>query len=428
MIKYGIQRVFQKHFLITTTRTTNIYNITKKCFSNTSSSSGSGNVNNSCDNNNINNNKIITSCTSKTTNSNHGRRGSLSAIQRAILNHNQELNESSTSAHKSSSSPPESSSLISKTTRKSFATRANLTCAQRVVIKLGSAVITREDECGLALGRLASIVEQTSQLHKEGRDVLMVTSGAVAFGKQKLSSELKLSMSMRETLAHHHESHDNPLLEPRAAAAVGQSGLMALYEAMFSQYGISIAQVLVNKADFSNPISRHNLGSTLFELLRLDIIPIVNTNDAVLSPALPNLDLDGVISVQDNDSLAAHLAVEVGADALFLMSDVNGIYTRPPSQDGARLLHTYDPKSHQTIIFGEKSRVGLGGMDSKVSSATWALERGVSVVICNGMEDDAISKIIAGKRVGTFFTQFEDQSVSAHTLAQNCKCLLDYKL
>ena len=195
---------------------------------------------------------------------NNGRKGSISALHRAITNHHSNHHEA-----------------INQTNPKlkSFATRSELNQAQRIVVKLGSAVITREDECGVALGRLASIVEQTSTLHMEGRDVLMVTSGAVAFGKQKLSSELRLSMSMRETLAHSNgvrEAQGKALMEPRAAAAVGQSGLMALYEAMFSQYGISIAQVLVNKTDFANPISRHNLGSTLFELLRLNIIPIVS--------------------------------------------------------------------------------------------------------------------------------------------------------
>ncbi|CAG2164936.1 unnamed protein product, partial [Oppiella nova] len=319
--------------------------------------------------------------------------------------------------------------------KNAFETRNDLKNAQRIVVKLGSAVITREDECGLALGRLASIVEQVSQLHNEGKDVLMVTSGAVAYGKQRLGAEMRMSMSMRETLSPKELfKRANP--EARAAAAVGQSGLMALYDAMFIQYGVHIAQVLVTKPDFYNPISRYNLRSTVLELLNLNIIPIINTNDAVVSPALPDSDLAGVgvglgrpivsttnpvISIQDNDSLAAHLAVEVGADSLILMSDVNGIYTLPPDQEGARLLHTYVPSSNESVTFGGKSRVGLGGMESKVMSATWALDRGVSVVICNGIEDQAINRIMSGKRIGTFFTQSKEKTVSVQALAANGK-------
>lgn len=129
-----------------------------------------------------------------------------------------------------------------------------------------------------------------------------------------------------------------------------------------------------------------------------------------------------MISVHDNDSLAASLAVEVGADALFLMSDVNGIYTKPPNEEGARLLNTYDPSAKSSITFGGKSRVGMGGMESKVNSAAWAVDRGVSVVICNGNEDDAIAKIMSGKRIGTFFTHVAESFISAQTLAQNGKC------
>ncbi|XP_054167264.1 delta-1-pyrroline-5-carboxylate synthase-like isoform X2 [Oppia nitens] len=322
--------------------------------------------------------------------------------------------------HREIDSKPFDESAHRNVLRRAFETRDDLKNAQRIVVKLGSAVITREDECGLALGRLASIVEQVSQLHNEGKDVLMVTSGAVAFGKQRLGAEMRMSMSMRETLSPKELFKlANP--EPRAAAAVGQSGLMALYDAMFTQYGVHIAQVLVTKPDFYNPISRHNLRSTVLELLNLNIIPIINTNDAVVSPAMADSDLAGVISIQDNDSLAAHLAVEANADSLILMSDVNGIYTLPPDQEGARLLHTFVSSNQESITFGNKSRVGLGGMESKVKSATWALERGVSVIICNGMEDQAITRIMSGKRVGTFFTQYQEKVVSVQTLAANAR-------
>lgn len=278
-------------------------------------------------------------------------------------------------------------------------------------MKLGSAVITREDEHGLALGRLASIVEQVAECQIEGRECIMVTSGAVAFGKQKLTQELLMSLSMRETLSpkDHTREDAGMLLEPRAAAAVGQSGLMSLYDAMFAQYGVKLAQVLVTKPDFYNEETRRNLFSTLSELISLNIVPIINTNDAVSPPPQADEDLAGVgskkvISIKDNDSLAAMLAAEVQADLLILMSDVDGMYTCPPSQEGARLIPTYTPDLGETIQFGQKSRVGTGGMDSKVKAATWALDHGVSVVICNGMQEKAIKTILAGRKIGTFFT------------------------
>lgn len=125
--------------------------------------------------------------------------------------------------------------------------------------------------------------------------------------------------------------------------------------------------------------------------------------------------------IHDNDSLAAHLAVEVGADLLILMSDVDGVFNLPPGVEGSRLLHTYSPKDNGLIQFGKLSKVGTGGMESKVFSAAWALERGCSVVICNGDTDDAVSKIISGKKVGTFFTDAKQESIAAETLAADCK-------
>ncbi|MEQ2313782.1 hypothetical protein AMECASPLE_005480, partial [Ameca splendens] len=296
----------------------------------------------------------------------------------------------------------------------SFAHRGELRKAKRIVIKLGSAVITRGDECGLALGRLASIVEQVAMLQNQGREMMIVTSGAVAFGKQRLRHEILLSQSVRHALQSGNGQHKDmsvPVLEARACAAAGQSGLMALYEAMFTQYSTCTAQVLVTNLDFHDDEKRQNLNSTLQELLRMNIVPIINTNDAVVPPPEPNSDLQGVISIKDNDSLAARLAVEMKADLLIALSDVEGLYNSPPGTDDAKLIDIFYPGDQQSITYGTKSRVGIGGMEAKVMAALWALQGGTSVVIANGtnpkITGHVITDIVEGKKVGTFFSEIK---------------------
>ncbi|KAL5234669.1 hypothetical protein ACI65C_002079 [Semiaphis heraclei] len=308
----------------------------------------------------------------------------------------------------------------------SFSDRSQLNNAQRLVIKLGSAVITREDGHGIALGRLASIVEQVAECHQEGRECIMVTSGAVAFGKQKLAHELLMSMSMRETLSPNDHLKKNLAMQLKAAAAVGQSGLMSLYDAMFSQYSIKIAQVLVTKLDFYNEETRTNLFNTLSELISMKIVPIINTNDAVTSQPQgeDHIKSNGkmVFTIKDNDSLAAMLAAEVSADLLILMSDVDGIFTLPPDHEGAKMISTYNTDMADLIQFGKKSSVGTGGMDSKVQAATWALNRGVAVVICNGMQEKAIKSIVQGTQIGTFFTNAStSNNTPVETVAENAR-------
>uniref|UniRef100_A0A7N6FIZ2 Glutamate-5-semialdehyde dehydrogenase n=1 Tax=Anabas testudineus TaxID=64144 RepID=A0A7N6FIZ2_ANATE len=297
-----------------------------------------------------------------------------------------------------------------------FAHRGELRQAKRIVVKLGSAVVTRGDECGLALGRLASIVEQVAMLQNQGREMMIVTSGAVAFGKQRLRHEILLSQSVRQAL---HSGQNQlkdmslPVLEARACAAAGQSGLMALYEAMFTQYSTCTAQVLVTNLDFHDDQKRQNLNSTLQELLRMNIVPIINTNDAVVPPPEPNIDLQGVnvISIKDNDSLAARLAVEMKADLLIALSDVEGLYNSPPGTDDAKLIDIFYPGDQQSITYGTKSRVGIGGMEAKVKAALWALHGGTSVVIANGthpkVTGHVITDIVDGKKVGTFFSEIK---------------------
>ncbi|XP_065071424.1 delta-1-pyrroline-5-carboxylate synthase-like isoform X4 [Rhopilema esculentum] len=326
--------------------------------------------------------------------------------------------------------------------------RNQLKNAKRVVVKLGSAVVTRDDECGLALGRLAAIVEQVSELQNAGKQMMVVTSGAVAYGKQRLRGEMSMQQTLRQSLNYSRNgptSHPkSSYIEPRACAAVGQGGLVSLYETMFNQYGISVAQVLVTKPDFRDQYSRANLKTTLEELLKMHCIPIVNANDVVAPPPSQDVDLAGVISLKDNDSLAALFAVEMNADLLILLSDVDGIYTGPPDLETSRFIDVFRPGDIENIKFGGKSRVGLGGMESKVRAATWALENNCAVVIANGEFKDAniIKDIVNGRRIGTFFTlaekigaSIEDQAAKARegsralqSLSPNQRAEIIYRL
>merc|ERR1719348_1059165 len=309
--------------------------------------------------------------------------------------------------------------------KKAFASRSELKNAKRVVIKMGSTVVTREDGQGLALGRLAAIVEQISEIQNSGAECIMVTSGAVAFGKQKLSQELLMSMSMRETMSSVDRSTELKNIAQhelkRPNAAVGQSGLMSLYEAMFRNYGILVGQVLVTKQDFYNDETREQLFNTIRELMALNIIDSINTNDAVSPPPPPEVYMQGTLNITDNDSLASRVAVDINADLAILMSDVDGIYDRPPKEDGAQLLHYFNPKNTDKIKFGDKSNFGTGGMESKVKSAGFALDHGCSVIICNGMKYNTIRSIMAGENIGTMFSPLEVEGTSVSVLAKNAR-------
>lgn len=211
------------------------------------------------------------------------------------------------------------------------------------------------------------------------------------------------------------------MLAPRASAAVGQSGLMSLYEAMFAQYGVKVAQILITKPDFYNNETRQNLNSTINELIALNILPIINTNDAVTPPPQLDEEISKKLDIRDNDSLAARLAVEVDTDLLILMTNVDGIFNKPPKAEGARLIDNFVPDMIEDVEFGQKSSVGTGGMDSKVKAASWALERGTSVVICNGLGQGVIKGIVQGRKIGTFFTTNDDSGLEVEVLAKNAR-------
>nr|APG29288.1 Delta1-pyrroline-5-carboxylate synthetase [Lilium hybrid division VII] len=276
-------------------------------------------------------------------------------------------------------------------------TRAFIRDAKRVIIKVGTAVVTRSDG-RLALGRLGPLCEQVKELNSRGLDVILVTSGAVGVGRQRLGYRKLVHSSFADLQKPQLE------LDGKACAAVGQSGLMALYDSLFSQLDVTSSQLLVTDNDFKSEDFRMQLCETVNSLLDLRVIPVFNENDAISTRKAPYEDSSGIF--WDNDSLAGLLAMELKADLLILLSDVEGLYSGPPGEPHSKIIHTYIKERHDgEITFGDKSRVGRGGMTAKVKAAVLATASGTPVVITSGFATDNIVKVLQGERVGTLFHQ-----------------------
>ena len=188
-----------------------------------------------------------------------------------------------------------------------------------------------------------------------------------------------------------------------ACAAAGQLGLMSLYETMFTQFDITISQLLVTSFDFTSPERRRNIQHVISELLALGIVPLLNENDAV--SANQGYQTFGK-TFSDNDSLASLVSVEMSAQLLILLTDVKGVYDRPPSEPNAKVIDTFNVSSAFKV--GEKSLQGRGGMGAKVDAALSAAKGGVqAVVIAAGHESDVIGRILSGDTVGTIFLHSE---------------------
>ncbi|KAG2601934.1 hypothetical protein PVAP13_5KG627200 [Panicum virgatum] len=255
-------------------------------------------------------------------------------------------------------------------------TRAFVKDVRRVIIKVGTAVVTGQTG-RLAMGRLGSLCEQVKQLNFQGYEVILVTSGAVGVGRQRLQYRKLIHSSFADL--------QNPQMDfdGKACAAVGQSGLMAIYDTLFSQLDVTSSQLLVTDRDFKDPSFGDQLRETVFALLDLK-------------------DPSGIF--WDNDSLAALLAAELSADILIMLSDVEGLYSGPPSDPQSKIIHTYVNEKHGKLIsFGEKSCVGRGGMQAKVVAAVNAASKGVPVVIASGFATDSIIKVLKGEKIGTLF-------------------------
>ncbi|MBV1879793.1 MAG: glutamate 5-kinase [Pseudomonadales bacterium] len=248
---------------------------------------------------------------------------------------------------------------------------------QTWVIKIGSSLLTQNGE-GLAVGLVSEWVAQIVRLHKAGIQVVIVSSGAVAAGMSRLG------MARRP--------QSLPMLQ--AAAAVGQMGLVQLYESNFQEYGLQTAQVLLTHEDLRSRERYINARGTLRNLLELGVIPVVNENDTVVTDE---------IRFGDNDTLAALVVNLIGADTLLLMTDQQGLFDADPRiSEAAKLVKTARARDRSLdAMAGEGSLLGRGGMVTKITAARVAARSGANTVIAYGRENKVITRLSAGEVTGT---------------------------
>ena len=264
--------------------------------------------------------------------------------------------------------------------------RQNLADKQRIVIKIGSSSLTHVETGEVNLMKIEKLVRVISDLRGQGKDVVLVSSGAIAAGRQALG---------------HHRKTDT-LAEKQAFAAVGQARLMMVYQKLFAEYNQTAAQVLLTKDTMVNDSSRYNAQNTFDELLNLGTIPIVNENDTVSTSEIPYVDSFG-----DNDRLSAIVAALIGADLLILLSDIDGLYTDDPRENPEAGFISLVPEiTPEFLRMGKNtsgSDVGTGGMSAKLAAARIATDSGADMVIANGDQVDVILDIMSGKEKGTLF-------------------------
>ncbi|KMT21521.1 glutamate 5-kinase [Clostridium cylindrosporum] len=251
---------------------------------------------------------------------------------------------------------------------------------KRIVVKVGSSTLTYENG-RINISQIELITRQLADLHNKGYEVILVSSGAIGAGIGKLGMKKRPST----------------IPEKQAAAAVGQGLLLHMYEKLFSEYGQTIAQILLTREDMTDRVRFLNSRNALFSLLEMGVIPIINENDAVIVDE---------IKFGDNDTLSALVASLVEADLLILLSDIDGLYNDNPRKNpDAKLFSWIDEITDEIekCAGGAGSSLGTGGMVTKIRAAKIAVSSGSVMVIGNGSNPSIIRDIVEGKEVGTWF-------------------------
>lgn len=278
----------------------------------------------------------------------------------------------------------------------------NINNAKRIVFKFGTNVL-RNDDKEISLSRIYSFIEEISKLHRQGKEIIIVTSGAVGLGSKILSVDSSESLSIKQ-----------------ACAAVGQCQLMSIYENGFNKYSINTAQILLTEDDFSSRVRYLSLNNVLNTLLDLNVIPIINQNDTVSITELEKAGnpLYGV-SFSDNDKLSALVASKLDADLLVILSDIDGLYDDNPKENpDAKLISEVKEVTEEIEKFAHSaSKGGRGGMKTKLEAAKTVTHSGGFVVITNGKSPNAITRLFSGEKMGTIFYPVEQMSQKRRWIA-----------
>ncbi|MCH7867138.1 MAG: glutamate 5-kinase [Myxococcales bacterium] len=272
--------------------------------------------------------------------------------------------------------------------------RKLLARARRIVVKVGSSTLTRDGK--LRPRKFSDLAKQISGLVDDGREVVLVSSGAIAIGAAKLGWD--------------HPRHTIP--EMQAAAAVGQIGLVELYQRRFASHDQKIAQILLTRMGLEDRERFLNARQALHELLKLKVVPVVNENDTIATEE---------IRFGDNDNLSANIVSLVSADALVILTDVDGLYVEPPIE-GRRKPQLFDVIEKITpevehAAQGSPSAFGRGGMITKLEAARTAAHTGAVTVVCNGATKNVVSRVLAGEALGTMFLPAARMASRKHWLA-----------
>ncbi|RTL55990.1 MAG: glutamate 5-kinase [Rhodocyclaceae bacterium] len=256
--------------------------------------------------------------------------------------------------------------------------RSTIAKSKRLIVKVGSALVT-DNGAGLSQAFIAECARQIAALHRQGREVVLVSSGAIAAGMQRLGW------------------HERPhgIHELQAAAAVGQMGLCQTYETCFSSHGLKTAQILLTHEDLADRTRYLNARSTLTTLLSLGVVPIINENDTVVTDE---------IKFGDNDTLGALVANLVEAELLVILTDQQGLYSADPRKDpAATLIHegAAEDRRFEAMAGGAGSGISKGGMITKIRAAQRAARSGAHTLIASGREADVLPRLAAGEQLGT---------------------------